>query len=261
MRNRNQPANASVRPVLEWPPGAVNSHSGRPGAPQASAVSALHRDAFRHPEAAVEPGASIGKGTRVWAFAHVLPGAIVGEDCNICDHTFIEGEVRIGNRVTIKCGVFLWDGITIEDDVFIGPAATFTNDYRPRSKRYPKEFLTTTLKRGCTLGANCTILPGLTIGEWAMVGAGSVVTHSVPDHALVAGNPARIRGWVCRCGQKLASDHHGRLICQCGLSYKQISIHQLAGTLAHARRLIRHRRSAASLSHLQQRLASAYARQ
>src|SRR6185503_9764981 len=91
---------------------------------------------FRHPQALVEAGASIGRGTRVWAFAHVLTGAVIGDDCNICDHTFVEGGVRMGDRVTIKCGVFLWDGITIEDDVFIGPAAVLTNDYRPRSQRH-----------------------------------------------------------------------------------------------------------------------------
>lgn len=195
---------------------------------------------FRHPLAAVEKGASIGRGTRVWAFAHVLPGAIIGEDCNICDHTFIEGAVRIGNRVTIKCGVFLWDGITIEDDVFIGPAAAFTNDYRPRSKRYPQKFLSTILKKGCTLGANCTILPGLSIGQWAMVGAGSVVTHSVPAHALVAGNPARFRGWVCRCGEKLVLDKKDRLICQCGLSYEQVAVRQVTEAPVSARKCVHH---------------------
>jgi len=151
------------------------------------------RSYFAHPKALIDDGVSIGQGTRVWAFAHVLSGAILGEDCNICDHTFIEGGVRIGHRVTVKCGVFLWDGLTIEDDVFIGPSAVFTNDSRPRSKQHLKTYPQTVLKQGCTLGASSTTLPGITIGRWAMVGAGAIVTHDVPDYALVVGSPARWR--------------------------------------------------------------------
>jgi len=177
---------------------------------------------FTHPNALVDDGAMIGERTRIWAFAHVVSGAVVGEDCNICDHTFIEGGVRVGHRVTLKCGVFLWDGLTIEDDVFIGPSVVFTNDARPRSKQFLKAPLKTILKEGCSLGANSTLLPNLTIGRWAMVGAGSVVTHSVPDYALVVGSPARFRAWICRCGEKL-SPTSGRLLnCACGRSYEQI---------------------------------------
>jgi acetyltransferase-like isoleucine patch superfamily enzyme len=179
------------------------------------------RSYFAHPKALIDEGVSIGQGTRVWAFAHVLGGAVLGEDCNICDHTFIEGGVRIGHRVTIKCGVFLWDGLTIEDDVFIGPSAVFTNDYRPRSKQHLKTYPQTVLKKGCTLGANSTTLPGITIGRWAMVGAGAVVTHSVPDYALVVGSPARWRAWVCRCGEKLFPTSDRLLGCTCGRSYEQ----------------------------------------
>lgn len=177
---------------------------------------------YCHPQALVDEGVSIGKRTRVWAFAHVVKGATIGEDCNICDHTFIEGGVSIGNRVTLKCGVYLWNGLTVEDDVFIGPAAVFTNDCRPRSKRYLPD-LKTVLKEGCSIGANSTVLPNLTIGRWAMVGAGSVVTRSVPDHALVVGNPARWRAWICRCGEKLPPAFGGVLKCDCGNSYEQIS--------------------------------------
>ncbi len=184
------------------------------------------REYFCHPHALVDAGATIGKGTRVWAFAHVVAGAVIGDDCNICDHTFIEGKVQLGNRVTLKCGVFLWNGISVEDDVFIGPAAVFTNDYRPRSKRYLAD-LKTVLKEGCTIGANSTVLPNLTIGRWAMVGAGSVVTRSVPDFALVMGNPARWRAWVCRCGEKLAPAFSGVLKCDCGNSYEQISSNEV----------------------------------
>lgn len=145
---------------------------------------------FIHPQALVETK-DIGKDTRIWAFAHILSGASIGEDCNICDHTFIENDVIIGNRVTIKCGVYLWDGVRLEDDVFIGPNATFTNDKFPRSKHYPPEFLKTVVGCGASVGANATILPGIMIGKGAMIAAGAVVTKNVPDNVLVMGNPAR----------------------------------------------------------------------
>ena len=116
--------------------------------------------------------------------AHILPGAVIGCDCNICDHTFIENDVTVGDRVTIKCGVQLWDGTTVEDDVFIGPNATFTNDPFPRSKQYPTEFSRTVIKRGASIGANATILPGITIGERSMIGAGAVITRNVPPLRL-----------------------------------------------------------------------------
>lgn len=138
----------------------------------------------------------VGEGTRVWAFAHVLKGAVLGKECNICDHVFIENDVIIGDRVTIKCGVQVWDGITIEDDVFVGPNATFTNDMFPRSKVYPEAFARTVIGHGASIGANATILPGLSIGQNAMVGAGAVVTRSVPPNAIVVGNPAHIVGYV-----------------------------------------------------------------
>jgi acetyltransferase-like isoleucine patch superfamily enzyme len=149
---------------------------------------------FKHETALVESH-SIGKGTRIWAFAHVLPGAVIGADCNVCDHTFIENDVQIGDRVTIKCGVQLWDGIRVEDDVFIGPNATFTNDPFPRSKHHPPRFERTLIRHGASIGANATILPGITVGENALIGAGSVVTRDVPPLAIVTGNPARIAGY------------------------------------------------------------------
>ncbi len=150
---------------------------------------------FQHESALVE-SPSIGDGTRVWAFAHILPGARVGENCNLCDHTLLENDVVLGDRVTVKCGVQLWDGLRVEDDVFIGPNATFTNDPYPRSKQHLAKYPRTTIKRGASIGANATILPGLTIGDGAMVGAGAVVTHNVPPHAKVVGNPARIVGYM-----------------------------------------------------------------
>ncbi len=149
---------------------------------------------FKHPQALVE-SPHIGRGTRVWAFAHVLPNAVIGEDCNICDHVFIENDVVVGDRVTIKSGVQLWDAVRLEDDVFVGPNATFTNDPFPRSK-HPQEFAQIVVKRGASIGANATILPGITIGANAMVGAGAVVTRDVPPNAIVTGNPARIQAYV-----------------------------------------------------------------
>jgi acetyltransferase-like isoleucine patch superfamily enzyme len=178
---------------------------------------------FQHPQAIIDEGVAVGRDTRVWAFAHILSGAIIGEGCNICDHTFIEGGVRVGNRVTIKCGVFLWDGIMVEDDVFIGPGAVFTNDDRPRSGDHTKEYLKTVLKQGASIGANSTTLPNVTIGRWAMVGAGAVVTRNVPDHGLVRGNPARLKGWICRCGKKLRVAAGSQLVCSCGRSYDRIN--------------------------------------
>jgi len=197
-------------------PGTAPATSSTPGDHGHAA-----RAYFAHPNALVGEGVSIGSRTRLWAFAHVVRGAVLGEDCNICDHTFIEGGVRMGNRVTVKCGVFLWDGLTIEDDVFIGPSAIFTNDSRPRSKKYLKRYPLTVLREGCTIGAGSTTLPGITIGRWAMVGAGSVVTHDVPDHALVVGSPARWRAWVCQCGEKLIPASGRRLGCICGRTYEQ----------------------------------------
>lgn len=149
---------------------------------------------FVHPQGICESH-SVGEGTRVWAFAHVLPGARIGRDCNICDHVFVENDVVLGDRVTVKCGVQLWDGLRVADDVFIGPNATFTNDAFPRSKHH-REPLLTTIARGASVGANATVLPGLTVGREAVVGAGAVVTHSVPARAIVTGNPARIVGYV-----------------------------------------------------------------
>lgn len=145
----------------------------------------------------------IGKDTFVWQFSIILEGAVIGENCNINCHTFIENDVCLGNNVTVKSGVYLWDGIAIEDNVFVGPNATFTNDKYPRSKSYPASFQKTILKKNCSIGANATVLGGVTIGAFAIVGAGSVVTKDVPDYALVVGNPAKIQGWVDHIGNKL----------------------------------------------------------
>jgi acetyltransferase-like isoleucine patch superfamily enzyme len=157
---------------------------------------------FIHPAALVETR-DVGAGTRVWAFAHVTAGAKVGRDCNLCDHTFFETGSVLGDRVTVKCGIYLWTGVTCEDDVFLGPNVVFTNDLFPRSRQQVDAYVPTLVKRGASIGANATIVAGTTIGRWAMVGAGSVVTRDVPEYALVYGNPARRRGWVSRFGRKL----------------------------------------------------------
>jgi acetyltransferase-like isoleucine patch superfamily enzyme len=145
---------------------------------------------FVHPQALVETD-DIGAGTRIWAFAHVLPGARIGADCNICDHTYIEGGVVVGDRVTIKSGVYLWEGMVVEDDVFLGPQATFTNDRFPRS-RQPWTCEGITIRRGATVGAGAVVLPGITIGARAFVGAGAVVVNDVEADVVVVGNPAQL---------------------------------------------------------------------
>ena len=150
---------------------------------------------YIHPQALCE-SSQIGDGTRIWAFAHILPGAQIGKDCNICDNVFIENDVILGECVTVKCGVQLWDGLQVEDDVFIGPNATFSNDKYPFSKTHTRPPARTVLGKGSSIGANATILPGITIGRSALIGAGSVVTRDVPPYAIVAGNPARISGYV-----------------------------------------------------------------
>ncbi|WP_082189315.1 acyltransferase [Aeromonas caviae] len=150
---------------------------------------------YIHPLSDVQTS-NIGEGTRVWQFAVVLKDAQIGRDCNICAHTLIESDVTIGNNVTVKSGVYIWDGTRISNNVFIGPNVTFTNDKMPRSKVYPDEFLKIIINEYATIGANTTLLPGITIGKHAMIGAGSVVTKDVPDYAIVVGNPAKIIRYI-----------------------------------------------------------------
>ena len=145
---------------------------------------------------------NIGKNTSIWQFCVVLEGAHIGSNCNINAHVFIENDVVVGDNVTIKSGVQLWDGITLKNNVFIGPNVTFTNDFSPRSKQYPQNFLKTMVEDGASIGANSTIIGGVTIGKYAMVGAGSVVTKDIGIQELWYGNPARHRGYVCKCGKK-----------------------------------------------------------
>ena len=139
---------------------------------------------------------NIGTGTTVWQFVVILPGAKIGENCNICSHCLIENDVWIGNDVTVKSGVQIWDGLFVDDKVFVGPNVTFTNDLFPRSKQYPTEFARTRLLEGASIGANATILAGITIGKYALIGAGSVVTKDVPDYTIWYGNPAKMKGKI-----------------------------------------------------------------
>ena len=177
--------------------------------------------AYIHPRALVE-STTVGTGTRIWAFAHVMEGAVVGCNCNICDHAFIESNVKIGNGVTIKNGVAIWDLVTIEDHVFVGPYAVFTNDLKPRAElRKSRDQLASTLiKEGATIGANATIVAGITIGRYACIGAGSVVIHNVPEQAIMVGNPARMLGYVCVCGERLNRD----CACTCGRRFPHLRI-------------------------------------
>lgn len=173
---------------------------------------------FIHPTALVESD-QIGAGTRIWAFVHVMKAASIGENCNLCDHVFVESGAQIGNRVTVKNNVMVWDKVTVEDEVFLGPNVVLTNDVRPRVafKKDSSDFLPTLIKRGASLGANATILCGITIGEQALIGAGAVVTRDIPAHALVVGNPGRQVGWACACGETLPAS----LTCECGRNYRR----------------------------------------
>ncbi|AUC22213.1 dTDP-6-deoxy-3,4-keto-hexulose isomerase [Polaribacter sejongensis] len=160
---------------------------------------------FNHKLSEVQ-SSKIGKGTTIWQFVVVLKDAVIGENCNINSHVFIENDVIIGNNVTIKSGVQIWDGVTLEDDVFIGPNVTFTNDLLPRSKKYPKSFSKTIIRKGASIGANVTIIAGNNIGEKAMIGAGAVVTKDVGENELWVGNPAKKIGYVSCMGDILDLD-------------------------------------------------------
>lgn len=164
---------------------------------------------YKHPQSLVET-AQIGAGTTIWAFVHVLPDVVIGKNCNICDHCFIEGGVIIGDNVTLKCGIYLWKGVILYDNVFLGPNVVFTNDLRPRSRQHDYTLTETHVHFGASLGANSTVLAGVHIGRFAMSGVGSVITRHVKDHALVYGNPARQHGWVDERGNKMVADGPGR---------------------------------------------------
>lgn len=170
-----------------------------------------------HETAVIDEGARIGAGTRIWHFCHVMGSAVIGENCNIGQNVYIDGDVRIGSGCKIQNNVSVYRGVTLEDDVFCGPSMVFTNVFNPRASIAKMDQARRTLVgRGATLGANCTIVCGVTIGRHAFVGAGAVVTRDVPDHGLVHGVPARLRGWACRCGERLNPE----LVCPvCGTGH------------------------------------------
>jgi UDP-2-acetamido-3-amino-2,3-dideoxy-glucuronate N-acetyltransferase len=173
---------------------------------------------FIHQTAIIDEGARIGEGTRVWHWVHICAGASIGSNCSLGQNVFVADKVTIGDNVKIQNNVSVYQGVTLEDGVFCGPSMVFTNIYNPRAEIGKMDQVRPTLvKRGATLGANCTIVCGVTIGRYAFVGAGAVVTRNVPDHALVTGNPARIAGFMCTCGEKLTE----KLSCpQCHAEFK-----------------------------------------
>ncbi len=188
----------------------------------------MAEDVFVHPQALCE-SAQVGAGTRIWAFAHVMKGARLGCECNICQGAFIESGAQLGHRVTVKNQVAVWDGVVVEDGVFLGPACVLTNDRRPRSrqgqKRAAKPRDQTLIRQGASVGAGAVLVCPLKIGRFALIGAGAVVTRDAPDHALMVGHPARRVGWVCECGQTLTKD----LDCpDCGLAFERAGPEGLA---------------------------------
>ena len=185
------------------------------------------RKVFIHPTAIVEEDVEIGEGTRVWHFVHIRRGARIGRNCNIGKGVYIDVGVEVGNNVKIQNFVSIYRGVKIEDDVFIGPHATFTNDLYPRAFNEDWEVVPTLVKRGASIGANATIVCGVTIGEYAMVGAGAVVTRDVPPFGLVYGNPARLRGFVCYCGRRLRDivrRDKDKVVYRCSFCGREVSI-------------------------------------
>jgi len=170
---------------------------------------------FIHPTAIIDEGCKIGKGTKIWHFSHIMPGAVIGERCNIGQNVFVGANVILGKCNKIQNNVSLYEGVACEDDVFIGPSAVFTNVINPRSSVVRRtEYKKTVIKKGASIGANATILCGITIGEFAFIGAGAVVTKSVSPYALVIGNPARQSGWISEYGYKLVFDNNGKAVCK-----------------------------------------------
>jgi acetyltransferase-like isoleucine patch superfamily enzyme len=184
-------------------------------------------DIFVHPTAIVETS-EVGDGTRVWAYTHVMNGAIIGANCNIGEHCFIESGATVGNQVTVKNGNMIWEGVHLEDGVFLGPRVAFTNDLYPRSPRLPQArkryadrgwLKPTFIGQGASVGAGAVIIAGITIGEFSMVGAGATVTRSLPPYGLAIGSPARLRGWVCQCGLPLTFAKDIATCVECDLAF------------------------------------------
>ncbi|MBI6545441.1 MAG: N-acetyltransferase [Cyanobacteria bacterium NC_groundwater_1444_Ag_S-0.65um_54_12] len=191
-------------------------------------IKSVEKKYFVHESSYIDEPCNIGQGTKIWHFSHVMRGAVIGDRCNIGQNVVISSDVVIGNNVKIQNNVSIYTGVVLEDDVFCGPSMVFTNVATPRShvpRNDPqKDYLPTCVKKGAALGANCTVVCGNTIGEYAFVGAGAVVTHDIPSHAIVYGNPARVKGWACECGVKLTEAGAGIWVCHvCGDRYEQVS--------------------------------------
>jgi UDP-2-acetamido-3-amino-2,3-dideoxy-glucuronate N-acetyltransferase len=179
-------------------------------------------DYFVHESSYIDEGAEIGTGTKVWHFCHVMPRARIGERCNIGQNVLVASDVTIGNNVKIQNNVSLYTGVIVEDDVFLGPSMVFTNVVNPRSHVSRKdEYKTTLVRKGASIGANATIVCGITLGRYCFVGAGAVVTRDVPDYALVHGSPARVRGWMCQCGEQLTFEGDRAICTSCGDAYRK----------------------------------------
>lgn len=175
----------------------------------------MEKNYFVHPSSIIDQGAMIGEDTKIWHFSHVMPTAIIGSNCNIGQNCFIDNNVKIGNGVKIQNNVSVYNGVLLEEDVFIGPSVVFTNVINPRSFIERKsEFRKTLIKKGAAIGANATIICGIEIGEYSLIGAGAVVSKNILPYALVVGNPARQKGWVSRQGFKLNFDEEGKAICE-----------------------------------------------
>ena len=183
---------------------------------------------FTHPSSIIDPGAEIGNGTKIWHFSHVMSDSVIGENCNLGQNVFIAAGVKIGNNVKIQNNVSVYTGVVLEDDVFLGPSMVFTNVINLRSHVNRRDqYQGTLVKRGATVGANATIVCGIVLGEYSFVGAGAVVTRDFPAYGLVYGNPARLEGWMCTCGEQLGFDKDktsDQIVCaSCGSNYQWVS--------------------------------------
>lgn len=179
----------------------------------------MSKEFYVHESSYIDPGVTIGKGTKIWHFCHIQRGTNIGEDCTFGQNVYTGENVRIGNGVKIQNNVSVFHGVELEDHVFCGPSCVFTNDLSPRAK-YPKgaeNYLKTVVKTGASIGANATIVCNHTIGRWSLIGAGAVVVSDVPDYAIMTGAPAKVTGWVCECGKRLGDD----LTCTCGRAYEK----------------------------------------
>lgn len=184
-----------------------------------------NKDYFVHPSSFIDEDVQIGEGTKIWHFCHIMSGARIGKNCKIGQNVFIDRHVKIGNNVKIQNNVSVYRGVTLEDNVFCGPSMVFTNVFNPRSA-YPRdisEYRKTLVKKGATIGANATILCGVTLGKNAFIGAGTVITKGVPDYALIYGNPAKVKGWMCECGKKLEFNNNFSKCKTCGKEYKMLN--------------------------------------